>query len=729
MDELNGSSVHFALTGDNEIDAFCPSYPRLMPELSLVQVDANRLILLGGLSAPILPQRAGSLHVVDFLERLDGHRNIAALCAPEENGHEEKKKLLFTLLRLGVLEQGAGPHATAPGITADSAAFLAKVMDQTRLHNQRAAAGAALTRTIGLLGCGPFCKALGAKLVEMGMRVESAEQWATQQDGVCPYALVIAINDVHFIHDHLLGALQHEQVPVLLVTPYAEALDIGPLLLSRGTCTIACYRREQAGLPLAPACADDANALWLAIVSNVVVLMASNTSALPLVNNFFRYENHPSGLRTMRHPVARSHHLQDTSALLSGLPSGAAPQRLQRHSRMATPPRRIVGAKSHDVHYSAKNVAAAREFPVPHGRAVIHAANANPEQQYLLQLVERGFGYWEDSNGNLKRICPSGGNLGAAECLVIWTQPNAKILLRYVPLHRHLEMVVPIPMPAAGVESCPQYEILCVSNIEKATRKYYDFGLSLAFIDSGVASAFTLATAHVLGLPLQVEYTRPDDWQIESILQHRAHYYAFAWRAALPKAVPTGEACNLVAFDKLLAQRSAARGCLGLDLQAKSIQALLSATRPAAYDDRTRALLELLSPVLCLHGNGPSEVYILRHRPQLEWEPLAGSSLARGAARQELLSQHNLNQASAMLFLLADLPTVLQLFGDAGHDQLLTLCGQWVGAFWLEIEKEKHRGCPAGGSVEADLLANLPPHMSHLFNLFSFTFGKDTVAR
>lgn len=723
MDRL---TARFALTGDPEIDQACPSHPRLLDEVVVVAIDGARLMLVGGLSAPVLARHIGALDVLAFLRQLDGSRTLAQLCASHLPAPEQRKRLLYRLLRHGLLEQ---PARGAPALEAHTAAFLARVMDQTRIHQCRDDAAAAFLRPLGLLGGGPFGRALALALQQCGLTV------IDDAPGAPPCHLTIALLDGAGTLDARIDRLQGAGAAVLLVSARALTLDIGPLLVNRGCCTTACYRAS-GGAPGDPP-PDALSAAWLATVCNAVVLLASGTASMSLVNNFIRYQIDGGAIGTSAHPVARRHALGGAPGdatdsargdALRDAPRGAlaAPlgaeqlQRLERHSRVAVPPRRLIGVKNYDQHYAPKNLLAAKQLPLPHGDAgsAIFLGNASAPQRLLLELIIRAFGYWPDADGQARRICPSGGNLGAAECLVLWHDQAGRRtrLLRYVPLADWLEPLADVPLAGAGA---PEYAVVCVANVEKARQKYADFGLSLGLLDGGMSAAFFQAAALAADQPIALGYGPLPGGVLGDMIAQRGHYYRFAWRAALPSlaALPA----QWERFDSLLRQRRAVRDCPRLDLAVAGIGALLRQARPGVGDAADAALLACLHPLLVVERAGVCATY--------EWVDGAGlrlcpdSTIGPDGAGQELLSQRNLSRAAGRLFMLADLPRLLNMQGAAGHDRLLTLTGQWIGSFWLAIESRQLRGCPAGATIESDLLNHLPAAYGHLFTVFAFTFG------
>ena len=715
----------FALTGDAEIDDVCPSYPRILSEVSILQIDGARLMLVGGLCAPIIARRLGALDVMQFLSEIDGSRSLHTLCAPQLPTHEERKRLLYFLLRSSLLEQPSMEAGTSSGCQ-QMDSFLAKVMDQTRIHNRRQDVIEAFQRPVGVVGTGPFFNALQQTLSTLGLEVRTYSS-ASHVPPSFSQQWVIIVLDADSAGDALVHRLQRENVYVLLVCPHGDALDIGPILSNRGTCTIACYRATCIDRPyiLDPKFSP----LWLANVCSVMVLLNSGTSPLSLINNFMRYQVTPHGISTSNESVARRFALGNRLESLHTTLEQNQMQRLDRHSKTAVPPRRLIGVKSHDVHYAPHNISAAKHFPLPHADEclAITASNATSAQTTLLRLIANAFGYWQDANGNTKRICPSGGNLGAAECLVLWRdQTNRRAtLFRYVPIHGRLEPIGHAPFAVAQESGAAEYEIMCISNTEKTRHKYFDFGMSLAFLDGGISAAFMQAGAQAADQPLAFAYSPiPEQW-VRDILHHRRHYYSFVWRANLA-SVSHHILPNLDAFDRLLHRRRASRDCRRLAMKVDQIAELLEQNRPTAQDGIAAALLQFLRPVLIVEQGGDCISYEFMADGSLR--QLIDSDITVDGPEQELLSQRNLSQAAARVFMLADLVQVLRTFGDGGHDQLLTLTGQWIGGFWLALEAKQHPGCPAGAMIESDLLSNLPSDFANLFSLFAFTFGQPMSA-
>ncbi|NHZ32527.1 hypothetical protein [Massilia rubra] len=700
----------FALTGDAELDDAFPSQPRLLDEVAVAAIDDTRLMLVGGLGAPVVGRRFGALDVLAFLRQLDGTRTVEELCADHLAGAYERKRLLCWLQQHGLLEQPAAP--TPAALDAHTGAFLAKVMNQTRIHQRRSDAAAAFLRPVSMLGSGRFRRELSLALRGCGLNVVDC------MPGAPPCHMTIAVLDGTTGLDKQVARLQAAGAAVLLVSVRALSLDVGPLLANRGCCTTACYRAAAGAVD--DACQAATLPLWAGIVCNALVLLNSGSTPFSLLNNFIRYQLDNGHLGCSTHPVARLHALGDAPHAIAAVDRPASLQRLERHSRAAVPPRRMIGVKSYEQHYAPKNILAAKQFPLPHGDAgkVISMASASPPQRLLLQLVTRAFGYWSDAAGNRRRICPSGGNLGAAECMVVWRDQSRRRtrLMRYVPVVDWLEPLAEASLDGAGQA---EYAIVCLANTEKIRQKYGDFGLSLGLLDSGFGAAFLQAAALAAGHALTPTCQPFEAPWLRDIVEHRRHYYNFAWRADLPcvSAAPI----EWDRFDRLLRQRSAARDCSELDLAVPDIAALLRQSRPRPGDRAAAALMSSLHPILVIERAGVCVTYQWADEGNLL--PCPGSTLSRDGPDQELLSQRNLSQAAGRLFMLADLSRVLHTHGPAGHDQLLVLIGQWIGSFWLAIESRRLRGCPAGAAVESDLLTHLPPSCAHLFNLFAFTFG------
>lgn len=710
----------FFLTGDAEIDSVCPTHPQILQEVTMIEMDDGRLMLLGGLSAPIFPRRVGTVDVAAFFQQIDGSRSIEHLCADHLPGAQERRRLVFMLLRNGLLEQPTdGDHDHAK-LNRNTLAYLAKVMDQTRVYNRRSDIAAALEHPIMIAGEKSFCDDLRSALTDIGLRSSAYEADA---DTAAKFAIVVLTNDS--AQDALVLQLQRRGVPVLLVSPRANALDIGPLLINRGTCTVACYRADT--LDRAYATDPRYRALWLATACNMILLLHSATAPVSLINNFIRYEVAAGGIKSSRIAVVRRFALGADIMPMHTLQDPELLKRLERYSKIALPPRRIIGVKGHDAHYAPKNIAAAKELPLAHANPdrALTPDNADRVQLRLFKLIKRSFGYMENKDGYLKRICPSGGNLGAAECLVIWRNTARKTMnvLRYIP---EMHILEPLVQGALNVslQNLPEYEIVCLANSEKTRRKYAEFGSNLAFLDSGIAAAFLSVTAKAEGQALTISYTPSEDSTVRQVIESRSNSYEFVWRAELLPSDPVSEDADsrMNTLDRILDQRRAVRDCVGLDLSLDVLEGVLRCSMPLTRDQRSADLLAGLVPILHVKLNGVYATYVFDCEHGLRI--LADSTLTHDQPGQELLSQRNLSEAPGKLFILTELPKVLELFGTGGHDQVLTLTGQWIGAFWLEIERRQHCGCPAGATIESDLLSNLPVEYGALFNLFSFTFGR-----
>src|SRR4051812_36081676 len=111
-----------------------PARPRLCPGIVAVELD-DGLLLEGGPDRKVLRGRSARTLVPRLLPLLDGGRDAAQLAA-ELGGVPRTvvEAALAALYSCGVLDDGDDGPAADPGPGPDAAAFLARMVDSTRVN-------------------------------------------------------------------------------------------------------------------------------------------------------------------------------------------------------------------------------------------------------------------------------------------------------------------------------------------------------------------------------------------------------------------------------------------------------------------------------------------------------------------------------------------------------------------------------------------------------------------
>ncbi|WLI88121.1 nitroreductase family protein [Massilia sp. R2A-15] len=508
---------------------------------------------------------------------------------------------------------------------------------------------------------------------------------------------------------------------VLPVRFHGAVLDIGPVLATQGGSHYEDYRHSLGGAtPAAP----EANRRLLAdLAVQMLLLLNARTVPLQLNHNLLRFSMAKGQPRTERLPLLRGQPLLATLG-------AECRDRLTRQARIAVPSLNRVGTKTHEGHYAPENLAVAKELPVAIGQAALHGgtAAAGIRTAVLLEVLECAFGYRSTQKDIASRLCPTGGNLGSPECLVLVKRNGQTSILRYIPLKHQLELV---HSGAAREEPAvaDSIHVVCIGNREKTTRKYHEFGENLACIDAGVALAFFKNAAEVRGLAVTLDENGPIEPVLDEVLSLRTEYYRVMWTSQVSDAglgPRLGGTC--LGARRKLEQRVAARKACRLydasNVQMKMVVSLLREATPALSPGLREQALAQLTVVIRARSGQRYHLHALTAgaAPSLLRLPLADAHHDTC-----LFMQTRLAEAPVQLFFLTPLHRILERHGPEGHDASLSVAGEWVARLWLRLAENGLAGCPCGAVVEDDLLAQLPPQFARHFNLFAFVFGRESA--
>lgn len=695
------------LTGDPEIDATVPRYPKVLPEITWLTVSATRVMAMGGLTAPIYPARVKCLSLLEFVQQLDGRTALEDWLAAEGELLEARHYYLRNLFQAGLLECGDGPEQPVRGAADGLSAFLARTLDQTRLNNRRDQALQLLHEPLAVQDLAPE---LVANLRELGMNLVHVDQARVGQ-----FAL-LGIEPGQD-QDTAVEAMLAQGCIVIPVFFHGAAVDIGPILATQGGSRYADYRTHFLS---APALAEaPRRAALAALAAQFVLLLGARTSPIQLSHTVLRISLDAGRPSVERLPLVRE------QALAVGL-CPESQDRLARHARISVPSLRYVGTKAHEVHYSPKNLAVAREVPVAaEESAQVPAASRSVKTARLLAVIERAFGYRSVKKYGASRICPTGGNLGSPECLVLIKRGAEARVYRYIPVKNALEPVsLGLRLDAPVVQE--EVSVICLGNREKTTRKYNEFGENLACIDSGVALAYFKASAEVTGLEFKLDEDGPQDPVLAQVLDARSGHYRLMWSGRVREAGLGSRLGGYFgrrrALDRRIEARKAHRLYCATEVGLDRVEDLLVQAIPALPAGPRRQVLAPLTAVALVKTGGRYQVHALQAgapAPRLERLPVAARDQVAG-----LFMQTRLSDAPVQVFFLTPLHQVLAAHGPQGHDTSLSLAGEWVARLWLELAEHGLVGCPCGAAVESDLLAQLPPRFADHYNLFSFVFGQ-----
>lgn len=670
----------FALTGDPEIDAAVPAYPQVLPEIRWHQLDADKMAAFGGLYGSIFPVQYAGKSLRGLLGEINGRTPIEAF------GHcPGSLYYLRNLFRAGLLENAARATAPAVGkVPAEVDSFLARSLDQTRLHTDRAAAAQAYRQPLLLAAAHPL---LEQAIRQGGGRTEVLHTPPKAGDfAFLPLTIDGLLPDLASL---LAGG--GKLVPVLLG---GDAVAIGPMLMHRGL-------QLQDVLASFGSCAGEPEPLLLSALVHQMQLLAARAAAPSFAQSLLRFSLQQGRLQVER--VA-------TISSAQRLAEDALRDWSEQATLVAVPSKALVGSKPHEVHYQASNLAASLETvsaALPPQR--LDSLLPAPLAARIEAAVQQVFGIRHE-HGRVVRNCPSGGNLGSPELLLSVNDARRSILLRFIPESGDFEQVAAgAGQPGAEL----QVQLLCLGNHERTTRKYGFFGRKLVWLDGGVALAYWRQALQAHGLS-GTESALPR--LAAPLLERRRHYYEISWCQSID-LVGEADGAEVSALQTRIAARWAQRNYRPDLLPATEAQRLIDAARPQAVHSSLRVLL--------VQRHGHQVQRWLCRADTAEWQSLDTAVESELPDDGLYFSQHTLDQAGQRVYLLGPAPGEIPGERLEDYHRRVRDAGEWMGALWLSLSIHGLGGCPCGAVSERELAAGMPASAQaprHV--LFAFAFGR-----
>lgn len=687
----------FSLTGDPELDAAVPQRPRVLPEIAWIPLSATRVLAAGSLDVVLLPSHLGGTSLIELLAMLDGSHSLHEIADGNAVASLERKRLMRLLHRAGLLEDG---HREEGG-----SAYHALAMDQTRLHCNRARASAHGLRPV-------VCANLPDSLLHA---LQSAGLVVVESGVEGDPAFQLVLLDCNGRPANALAMIPG--VPLLAIRFHGNAVDIGPWIQDEGGVTLDALGRHIAsetsnGVPLA-----ESRTLLEAFAAHALGLLVSGSAPMVLTSTLDRTVMECEGPIVERIPVAPlCDRLQDTGDDLH--------DRLRARAESAMPAFRYVGSKAHEAHHSPRNLMAALEIQEA-GKAPLTEVpgQALELSERVLALLSMSFGYVATEAG-LRRLAPSGGNLGSPEPL-LWVQHRGALqVLRYLPLEGKLERVLTCSCGGAGRASLG---ILCMGNREKMARKYGRFGETLTRLDAGVAWAFFHAAAQAQSiLPRRLSDPGSVPEPVRDLIALRDHHYVALWAVELQPVttwstkLPFRQALARRRHANALERRRAIRRFSGPGVTPPQFAKLVHAARMMRVaGTRPRSVSSDLIAIIRLRNAAEGTQQLFRQGRDGTLHALDCPPVS-----PELFLQRSLDQAPYALFLLCDLDSALHSRRTQALDDLLLESGEWMGRLWLSLSAHGLGGCPCGAAVEVDLLDALPSGLGDMSLLASFVAGR-----
>jgi len=683
-----------SLTGDFELDAAVPYRPRVLPEITWIQLSATKTLAAGSLNATVLPSRLGGTTLITVLHQLDGSNTLDTLIGGQSQTQHEMRRFLRLLFQAGLIEDGSDT------IIPDDSAFYALTMDQTRLHHSRKDVMASAQRPIRMLG---ISSSLSGMLSHVGVHHDDGSS-----DGLPAFQLLMLNPDGYPENASKIS----DEIPVLPIRLHGNAIDIGPWLSPNAGCALPDLQAHI--MQEASNHSTTGNTELLeAFCAHGMTLLLAGTSPLVMASTLYRVHNRNGGPHCEKVVISR---------FVNQLPNAgdALRTKLMDRAASAMPAMRHVGTKAYEAHYLPRNLMAALEIQ-ENGYAPVSTIPGLSENvsSRILKLLLSVFGYKTTENRQLRRNCPSGGNLGSPEPL-LWRMTEGILhIYRYIQLSNQLECVY---KRADGNTTADEVGILCLGNREKLHRKYDRFCETLMHLDGGIARAFfeTAAKAECIDLQcLDLETQIPAE--VIQLVTDRQYHYTSLWAFTLQplperRTMMPDKIIERINLASAIKTRRSIRVFNGAGVTLEHYSQLVHTSRNRILNE-TENLASCIMPIIRMREADKQCFYRMDDSGMLH-------RLSSRNTAPELFLQKSLDAAPFALFLTANLFYFLEHRGKKELDALISMCGQWLGMLWLSLASSGLGGCPCGAAVEMDLQAALPPDYRDHSILASFVSGK-----
>lgn len=535
--------IHASQMGDAfayDSDLFLPHKPRLIPELLSITLPADGLLFSGGERIEVLRGRSVTTILPLVLPLLDGSNTIDTLFKrlpgiSPKNIHN----VVSLLFSRGLIEDARDMLQTDSLKDSQTDRYLGRFIDVTRCNGNREEARTRLSReTLAICGNSALVEDLVYQLQTSGLHVVHLTGNSLTQEG--KFSLSVVVSDGTEGDTLPLAKTMAGKSPrTLLIRLGRNEVQISPLIGSPSTCCLECFFSNF----LQPEGSADRwyGTYLMGIAAQQIVNSLAQISPNRSQREFkrFRIDHHreisQDFLVAVRSPGCIGCGLQ-TAALL--------PQHELRlawlyHSATSLPSQALLSPKDHQSHYKAENLELAQEkkhsfgnvqrleLPTPLALATDWfedfskepaATEAALTMRQLSTLLWSGAGE-RDEHGKMRRVAPTGGNLGSVDLWVICVgmEGLSSAIYRYHASTNGLELVH--VLASTEIEDTSRgCLIIGTGNVSKCATKYADFAFRLCQYDAGVSIANIYAAARSLEIPL-TEFTALDDSEIRSLLQ------------------------------------------------------------------------------------------------------------------------------------------------------------------------------------------------------------------
>ena len=534
MTFLNASAIATQYLSDSDLMGLVPKWPKFIEELCLIPVGEEGVLIIGGVQSKFIRSEGAVLELIAHLNSIDGTKSLEDYLSERESQIGKTRfELLCLLDRYGFLEnqvQVGEPITESDSQTAGKI-FFNRYLSSSRINKSSDQAINRINLS-KVVFCVPeilkerFRKALRAsnisnfdfstemrliadtnyeKLIGLSIRVSGLDEEVNQS----------AEREWHEKGVHYFGMELGKHLA-----------RIGPYCIPNKTASLQCAKSQLSRL--SPV--EDLENLdyWIEVFVHELVLILSRLASDYYLNSIQQHYLDFQGKRAQRVKICAV-----PGGELSGLVSRKALnisdrafQVWKHHIGTRLPPRDFLGPGNHLYHYSIDNLVrynakhpqfSGQPAEVINDNLELKAAWLRKEEKQkkvvgfkekVLQIMQISVGNYGPNFVSSRRISPSGGGLRSVTAIVsffrldgvaeLFSYDQSLNIFRKIQINDHVGL-----LKALG-EGGDLRELKCsvffISNVKKVREKYGDFGLNVAYLDTGVSYRFAIETAISLGL-------------------------------------------------------------------------------------------------------------------------------------------------------------------------------------------------------------------------------------
>ncbi|MGE7949098.1 SagB family peptide dehydrogenase [Lysinibacillus sp. NPDC093688] len=516
IEHMTGKQMALAVLKDPQFKM--PTYPRVSEGFRFIYLNNNRLLINGGPEKQLF--RGNSIHnILPYVINIcDGTISLQEILNSGKYPSHDIFQVLSLLYARGLLQEGT-PNEIVKNHPLYG--FFDRMVDGTRVNKNVNEAINKFTNTTLLidylsLETRTLAEKFGEYLTPYGMGIE-VNNLSKKLDDKDRETLIIGIctNEEEIPHwKEKVRTYLQDQIPFLFLWFRGDNLIVGPYVDKSETICFECFTDQIDRLQLTSLKKETSLNQYLIGLSLVVPVITNIVSKIetPLLtsNNVELYDLNTLNKKTFLFTL--SINCGACSPQFNNCDDNEKVNLVSQYESMVEfPSRKHLNLKAHQNHYSAKNLNLTQEFKNYFSSPKLNLMEFVNEEidssiSKLVTCMKYTTGIKETTSYQVKRWCPTGGNLGSVNLYYA----NSKIknlnksIYYYQPMENELQQLNEklnhqdiINIFSQDDEDVIGYFIL-TGNIQKVATKYRQLSFRLANLDAGVAMAQCQLVAHKL---------------------------------------------------------------------------------------------------------------------------------------------------------------------------------------------------------------------------------------